>query len=332
MLFNTPLLQQERKQMLSNIPVDSCKNSCWNPEAIGASSRRTKSNSTLVTHTDVISTPETINIVLGSDCNLTCSYCCKFYSTAWARDVIDGGPYLDENRYLITPDDQLKIKLGQKKYLETNSYQILFDEIVAVSKNSRYVEISGGEPFLYNNLTAVIEKLNRPVTVYSGLGVSESRLKTMLNKIKNFDVTLSISAENCDGFYEFNRHGNSFSRFTDNLKLIEDAGIKYKFSSVISNLTIFGFADFLNKFKSVDIDVNFCNDPHYLSVHVLPNNLKQRLLENNYGRYTADIHKTLTTEFSQLEFNKFQTYIKKFVQRRNLDINIFPEEFVKWVN
>ena len=29
-----------------------------------------------------------INITTGRDCNLTCVYCGKFYSSAWARDII----------------------------------------------------------------------------------------------------------------------------------------------------------------------------------------------------------------------------------------------------
>ena len=89
-IFNTPLLQQERTMMLDNQPVSSCSSSCWVPESQGMPSRRLTTNGQLSTHSSVVSSPETLNIVVGTDCNMTCVYCCKFYSTAWSRDISKG--------------------------------------------------------------------------------------------------------------------------------------------------------------------------------------------------------------------------------------------------
>ena len=71
--------------------------------------------SNIKTHDSLESQPEILNIILGSDCNLTCSYCDKQYSMAWLRDIKDHGSYLDTPRFKLTPVDLIKSKVSQKE-------------------------------------------------------------------------------------------------------------------------------------------------------------------------------------------------------------------------
>jgi organic radical activating enzyme len=88
-----------------------------------------------------------LHVNLGSDCNLTCSYCCKQYSTAWLRDVNKHGPYLDETRFHINNNDRMVLQLGQNTIKSSKSYQLILDEIKNI-KTATMIEISGGEPLL----------------------------------------------------------------------------------------------------------------------------------------------------------------------------------------
>ena len=128
-LFNTPQLHQERQSMLDDIPVDSCKIACWTPEQQGLVSRRNLCQSDIKTHDTMESRPNVLNIILGSDCNLTCSYCDKQYSMSWLRDIKDHGGYLDIPKFKLTPMDLIKLNVSQKEQEETDGFKTLIKEI-----------------------------------------------------------------------------------------------------------------------------------------------------------------------------------------------------------
>jgi hypothetical protein len=128
-LFNTAHLQQERQQMLDNIPVPSCEGPCWKPERDNLVSRRDILQSYVKTHTNItVKSPEQFHIMLGSTCNLTCSYCCKQYSSAWLKDIADNGPYMDRDRFTLNKLDSILTKISQptqkKMYLHMNTCKV----------------------------------------------------------------------------------------------------------------------------------------------------------------------------------------------------------------
>ena len=131
-LFNTPVNVFERQQMLSNQRNKSCEQNCWPAEDRGATSPRMYTNGIEKTHTQVITQPETIDVTIGSDCNLTCSYCCKEYSSAWRRDILTNGNYTKvdyTDRYSAVTKDRVLSKLSQLDIKSSKHYNILLDEI-----------------------------------------------------------------------------------------------------------------------------------------------------------------------------------------------------------
>ena len=220
-LFNIPILQQERKDMLNGIPVPSCEGTCWAPEREGKSSRRIMMQSTTRTHTGITSTPESIHVNLGSDCNLTCVYCTKQYSTAWLRDIVNNGPYIDETRHKVNANDMILLNLGQKRIDETESYNLIIDEIAKYT-DCKEVYVSGGEPFLNNSLVKLVKNFKQTVKIYTGLGVSTDRLVSILADLPD-NVEFVVSAENIGLDYEFMRYNNSFARFQQNLAILRES-------------------------------------------------------------------------------------------------------------
>ena len=88
-LFNTDTSINERQQMLNNQRNDSCEQNCWRAEDSGAQSPRLYQGGAKRTHDQLITHPEIIDLTVGGDCNLTCSYCCKEFSSAWRRDIVN---------------------------------------------------------------------------------------------------------------------------------------------------------------------------------------------------------------------------------------------------
>lgn len=328
-LFNTPVLIQERQAMLNNEPVTSCEDTCWSAERRGLPSRRTLMNSVERTHTDIYASPQVLHINVGSDCNLTCSYCCKQYSTAWLRDVKDRGAYFDEPRYQITANDRIVLQLGQSVIKESDSYQTILAEIKRF-KSVKQIEITGGEPFLYNGLPELATGFAGSVDIFTGLGVNTKRLTQILSQLPK-STTFTISAENTGALYEFNRYGNTWDQFRRNLDLIASQ-FDYRFCSVLSNLTVHGFDDFQREYSTDKDLLNPCNDPAYLSASVLDPESKTQLCQIEYKYHDQEIKETLAVESTVEQKTKLKHYLTEFAHRRSLLLDVFPENFTTWIN
>ena len=337
-LFNTPVLQKEREQMLLNQPVVSCEEVCWKPEQANVISRRQMLKSQTRTHVDIdVVTPEKLNIVLGSTCNLTCSYCCKNYSSAWIRDIANHGAYLDQERFQINNKDRLAIQISQKEHQESDGFQTLLAEIQKFS-DVKEIYISGGEPFLYNNLLDLLNQLgsrSANITCYTGLGVDPTRFSAQLKKIKNKDrLTIAVSGETCNQLYEFNRYGNTWDNFLVNVRELQTQGFNYQFSSVLSNLTIFGLLDFVKLFADKKIKHQFCAVPDFLNVNVLDNVSKSKLkiaLQESNLLFKQEVCNTMSQPCTDQQRKELAIYVKEFARRRNLSLDIFPKHFLSWI-
>jgi organic radical activating enzyme len=330
-LFNLPELQQERTKMLADQQVPSCYNNCWHAESQGLPSRRTEMQSDQFTHTDINAEPSTLNIVLGNQCNLTCSYCCKEYSTSWLNDIERNGVYFDDLRYNIDDYDIVRKKLNQQDVESSEFYQSLLNSALYY-KNLNQVIITGGEPFLYNGLIPLINNLkDLPIQLFTGVGVNPKRFEKILNDIPDY-VTLVISAENIGKLYEFNRYGNSYDNFLQNFELVKKKKINYKFSCTLSNLTIHGFKEFQDKFWTENSNIQFVTDPSYLSMNVLDEKSKELINQITYQDNEIDlsIKQSLEINSTSEQKDKLKIFLSEFAKRRQLDLSVFPQNFINW--
>lgn len=341
-LFNSPDIINERKLMLENKFVKSCSPTCWNAEEKGLLSRRLQMQSQIRTHSKILNDPETLGIIVGSDCNMTCSYCCKQYSSKWLQDLTNYGEYpvtSEDNRYQLTKKDKILSKLSQKQLSGSEFNKQILKEIQLLSEKQSLttVDISGGETFLYLDLENLIKVLpkNLKVNIWTGLGVDPSRFNKELDKLsKHRDIHIVVSAENIESFYEFNRYGNSWQRFLTNLEHLQLRKIEYSFNSTITNLTIFGLLDF-EKFAAINkINYNCCTDPDFLNISVLDQKTKDYIIDNleHYSAQSQHIIKeNIFNSPTPLQIKNFKNFIHTYVKRRNLDLQIFPTNFFNWI-
>jgi organic radical activating enzyme len=334
-IFNTPEIQHDRALMLENKPTTSCAVSCWNPEEKGIISRRLSSNGQEKTHLNVVSSPETLTITVGSDCNMTCVYCCKFYSTAWGRDVEQNQYQVAhvDDRFRFTKKDKILQSIGQKDMQKSATRQLVLDEVVKLYQSQMINEIMiiGGEPFLYLDLHKLISTVpdNLQVSIFSGLGVNEKRFAQEIKKLPK-NATVVISAESIGSMYEFVRYGNTWERFTNNLAQLKSAGINYRFNCTVSNLTVVGLKDFIKWAGDVPMDFQPCTDPDYLSIGVLDPETK-KLVQSDMSELPEFVSQALVAEPSKAQIDNFKIYVREFAGRRQLKFDILPKSLENWI-
>ena len=335
-LFNNPTIQQDRQDMLDGKPIASCSKACWVPESKGIPSRRTmfleKSNRVF---DSVTARPEVVEISMGSDCNMTCVYCSKRFSSAWRRDIASSGSYIPgysiDDRFDITIDDKVLLRVGQKDIKSSIKYNTIINDITKLGKVST-LKIMGGEPFLYNGLEDILRFVEADsIDITTGLGVNPKRFERMVQMLPADTTTLVISAESVGDLYEFVRNGNSYKNFTDNLEIIVKYNIKYRFAVTLSNLNIHGLKKFQEELATGDDYLNVLVDPVFLSPHVLDPTSRDKILSTQFKYNETDIHQAVSAQCTDEQIQHLKTFLPEFVKRRNLSFNVFPESFTKWI-
>lgn len=342
-IFNTELNMSERVMMLHNERNSSCEQNCWKAEDRGAAGTRIVDKGYERTHFSVRSYPEIIDLVIGNDCNLTCSYCCREYSSAWRRDLINNGDYqsLDENnsRYQATPVDRVLQNLSQSDRIDSKRYQLYIRELGIIADHAKKMIITGGEPFLNNFLFDILALCkNIPyIRLFTGFGVSTARFERIANQLRDYpNVAVAISVENVGALHEFNRYGTKWAEVNHKIQLLESLGIKIEVHSTLSNLTLFGLHDFYAEFGHFDFDFDFVYNPTFMPVYVLDPDSKQAI-QHQLSTLSFDgidkIGQSMEPDPTPLQKKQLVEFLKQYVERRpGLDMSVFPKSFREWLN
>jgi organic radical activating enzyme len=336
-LFNTDVNVLERGMMLRNERNDSCEQNCWSAEDRNATSPRIYQGGVERTHTTVHTKPEIIDLTIGGDCNLTCSYCCKEFSSAWRRDLIGNGDYpLNDLRYTGGIKDRALLKISQRELKKTAQYQLLLNEIQSAAPTLKTLTVTGGEPFLDNSLLEILSNLglnkSAVIKIYTGLGVDYTRFVKIVDKLKQLDnVLIIVSAESIDEFLEFNRYGSKWEDFKKKIELLKEQNINFRFHCTLTNLTIFGFKKFFDYFNKERIIVTYAYQPQMMAPYVLDPESKQHIqkdIETLPAEFKDPILKSLATNPTEQERSDISIFLKEFVSRRkDISLNIFPKSF-----
>jgi organic radical activating enzyme len=341
-LFNTPLVLDERQMMLENKRNSSCEQNCFKAEDLGVASPRIIRQGYVKSHTNIVANPEIIDLTIGSDCNLTCSYCCKEYSSAWRNDLLANGDYstvkMGANRWTIDTRDLVISRNSQPVRTGAKHFQLLLDEMKLLSKTLKTLVITGGEPFLNNSLLTIIEKVKSvpDIKIFSGLGVDYKRFNQILDKLKKYtNVRIAISAETLGKMAEFNRYGINYDDFSRKLDLLEEKNIKYIFHSTLSNLTIFDFPNFYNRFKYLVEEYDLVYQPEFMSIYVIDPKSKDKIKEQLSATdfFAKDkIIQSLDLDPTQEQIRNLKMFLTEFTRRRSdLNIDIYPRSFLDWI-
>jgi len=341
-IFNTEVNVSERQQMLRNERNASCEQNCWRAEDQGGSGPRILERGYQRTHFEVRTQPEIIDITLGGDCNLKCVYCCKEFSSSWRNELVNHGPYQDvgeTDRFTIVPKDQLLMSKSQKEKSQSAYYQTILSELQSLAPHAKNVIITGGEPLLYNTLHDVVLSLAgcKDIKIFTGLGVTFKRFARMIEKLMQIpEVRFCISIENTGDLYEFNRRGMRWPDAEKKISFLRDIGAKVSMHSTLTNLTLFGFADFYEKVGSqYHLEIDFAHNPSFMPVYVMDDASKTMLSEwitHSDVPVKNRLLETLAISPSEQQRNHLGSFLRQFQQRNSdVDIKIFPKTFLDWL-
>lgn len=343
-LFNNPVSVSERQMMLTNQRNKSCEQNCWAAEDRGANSPRLWQNGQHRTHTDVFTQPETIDFTMNSDCNLTCSYCCKEFSQSWRKDIYHNGAYdipgQNDPRFRLSENDVRLLHQKQTDLKQNSQFQLLLAEIKSAMPTVKRLILTGGEPLLDNTLkTSLIELTQQhapEIVLYTGLGVSFDRFVKIFDYLKSVPrLEVRVSQENTGKYAEFNRYGLSWSDFVKKVDYLDRIQVNYRFIMTMSNLTAHDWPNFIKQFDRNNI-LTFCYQPRFMAINVLDFESKSRLIDQ-----WQDLPESMRTPLMQsiaaaptdLERQGIREFLRQFVARRpDLSYDIFPRSFLTWLD
>lgn len=332
-IFNTDIMTNERQLMLQGERNDSCGYSCYKAEDKGSISHRMQ---VLETNKKQYNNPyaecEVLDLIMSSDCNLSCVYCSGIFSSAWRREVKQHGEYVG----LTKNWSDIYDKASQKEKGNTEFFRLFLEEIKSMKK-LRQVIITGGEPLLLNRLEALIDLFGQDVkvSVFTGLGVSQSRFNNLIKLFtKKKNVTLVISAEGTGKHHEFVRHGANYKKFQQCLKILADNKINFRFCCTVSNLSVIGLHEFYTQYnQQTALSYNHCVHPSFLQKHILDDDTKRNLIKiwssqnDDFSRYVVS---GLEHPVNEQERKSLSVYLKQLTKRRNLQLDFLPASFRSW--
>lgn len=345
-LFNTEINVNERKMMLLNQRNESCGQNCWPAEDSGCVSPRQWQSGEAKTSTNVIGFPEIVDLTVGGDCNLTCSYCCKEFSSSWRNDILTNGDYvIDElpDRYNISDKDNKKHITSQADTWKNSNTKLIHRELQLWGNSVKHLVISGGEPLLYKFLPDILESAQgtENVYVYTGLGVSDKILEKRLALLSEYtNVSLVISVESTGKYLEFNRYGIISDNFDNMMKLIKHSKVPFLFQSTISNLSVFGFTEFYNKYwnevtSKTPSMITMSHQPSFMAPYVLDDTSKDLIIKGLQSlppEISMNIIQSMQATPTELQRVQLRQFLTQFTERRkDLSLDIFPDSFLEWI-
>jgi organic radical activating enzyme len=237
----------------------------------------------------------TLEIAFDRTCQFACSYCNPAFSSTWARDIKNIGPYQDlvsdgRNHFTHEHDSAQLYRFG-----ETNPY---VDAFFAwwesdLHRTLQELRITGGEPTMSGELWKLIDwfknnqgRSQTKLAINSNLGMDRLRLLEFANKTADIPhLEIYTSMEATDAQAEYIRDGLDYDLWMHNVQeLLERPHVKVMhFMCTINALCLDSLDQYLDQLVRlkqvysrwrVIFSLNILRFPSFQSVLILPEHLK----------------------------------------------------------
>ena len=338
-IHNTKEKKEQRRQMQCGDRPAGCEY-CWKIEDIGRDSISDRVyKSKIYTDNDLDLAYQsdyqrdfnlkTLEIAFDPTCNFACSYCNPAFSTTWARDINQGGPYNDmitDGRNHFTHSHA---SAEPYKKEETNPYVEAFYKWWEsdLHKSLDELRITGGEPMMSPNLWRLLDWIetqghkmnpNMRIAINSNLGAKQSIIDRFKKKLKNFsNFHLYTSNESISGQAEYIRDGLNFNQWYGNMLSMMKENIPSEIHNMatINALCLETLPQFLEQLvqlktasklygPTLNFTLNILRFPSFQSPLVLPDDLRN-LFKQNLEKFLSNNSKYL----EHMEINHTQRLI-----------------------
>ena len=298
-LHNTPQKKLEREMMQRGQRPSGCEY-CWKIEDTGPTAISDRPYKSMIyteeelwfanaipSQTDI--NLRTLEIAFDRNCNFACSYCNPAFSTTWAKDIKQNGPYTDlvsdgRNHFTHEHGSSQLYHVG-----ETNPYVEGFFKWWESDLKDTLTElrITGGEPTMSADFWRLIDwfkdnKSNVKLAINSNLGAKDGLIDKLIAASHDIPhVELYTSCEAPGVATEYIRDGMVWRDWIDNItRLVEEGNFKaLHVMSTINALclpTITNFLDMILMSKEQygrnwpTVTLNILRFPSFQSPLVLP--------------------------------------------------------------
>ena len=341
-LHNTAFKKKVRKMMLEGTRPAECSY-CWKVEDIGPQSIGDRVfKSRIYKDEDIAKLKElpwdadvnlkTVEISFDRTCNFACSYCNTGYSTTWAKDIEDNGPYqkfqtVSAGAY--HSDGSWADIFG--KYSDDNPYvQAFIEWYPQLSQELQELRITGGEPSASHNFWKFLDTVlkypapNLRLAVNSNLGVQDKLIDKLIKMshdlpIKEFD--LYTSNESFGAHAEYIRDGLIWPTWRNNLvRIIEEGNFRQVICMMtINSLCLYSITEFMDDMfvlkekygmNNPGIDLNILRWPAFMSPLNLPDSEKIKLYDKISKWYNVKKQHPLMMDHEKAQIERVLDYIK----------------------
>jgi MoaA/NifB/PqqE/SkfB family radical SAM enzyme len=287
---NSAYMQDLRQQFLDAKQPQTCRK-CWREERAGRTSKRMHALDRLkhmLPDQPWIADAKPLmflDLKLGNICNLKCRICGSWSSSTFAAEELD----------------QIK---GNEEKKASYHYQMLragawprenklfWNEVDQISDQLRYIEFTGGEPFMiqehFDMLQGLVDRgiagqieihYNTNGTQYPDQGPEIWRhFKT---------VEIAFSIDDVEQRFEYQRTNAVWSEVLENInkfRLMRDlhTNIQLQVCSTVNVFNVYYLEDLANWIDTQAFDFvywNMMHEAYYFSINTLPNATKQALTE-----------------------------------------------------
>jgi len=198
--------------------------------------------------------PLTLEIAFDRACNFACTYCNASFSTTWANEIRQNGPYIgltSQGTKVFTHDSEWSqlFKPGQ-----TNPYvEAFWRWWPELSETLEELRITGGEPTMHPEFWRLLDHLSdhptdMRVAVNSNLGVKEELMDRLIAKTRNIaQFQVYTSCETVGRQAEYVRDGLIWEQWLTNAhRLMAAPHIQFSVMMTVNNLCLFGITDLLD--------------------------------------------------------------------------------------
>jgi len=330
---NSKNFKSLRDDMLNGRLNDSC-NFCYDREAAGLDSKRTRENSKHnVDYNDIDkykSLPlESIELRLGNICNAKCVICHPFASSKWNEDITDEIQAIDKDYKNATLDNT---------WFRDNDF---YESLLQKSHQIKYIWFNGGEPLL---IKEHLKFLNRLVTLgitrdieleyHTNGSLITNKIITLWQQFKFVKITLSLD-DILDRFH-YARFPLTFDKVEDGIKLLKSNNIYYDIIPTVNLLNVYNmtniFEYFFNKYNK-ECMFNYLRFPKFQSIVNLPEKIKQKIIKQS--RLPEKLHNELKYEFYSEESNglsKAVNFYRTLDRQRGVKLENYLPEWKFYLN
>lgn len=304
--------KQEHGQLEQGIPIPGCS-VCWKDQAQGRTSYRQQNSH---------KSKNTIQLWINNTCNQMCSYCSPKFSSTWQQSIQEHGPFQNVSSTSKNNHALLTENIDQTQWIEN-----IREYLQSQPPNSIVLTLLGGEPLMQVRSLQKLLDLASPsisqLQIVTNLNPPTNKfLIWLLDNIPSNKFRFEISIDATPEYNHVPRAGFDADQFKINLQLLQDRGIEFSMSSVVSVLNVFDLPRFINWSKPYQVKFNTLDHPDCLNPIWLPKHILDQIkdqFEQEPPMIFQELYQENTQSLVDLKLFEQYNYLCQYFSRTNID-------------